>query len=135
MFSNKCSSKQFIVEIFYCFNHKINYKLLNLKYTIVVHGMNLTVLEKIIKQSLLELNDAEMQRINKDIQDFENWLDEISSFKVNDNIEPLSMLLENQSNQTRDDISTSSLNHNEALKNALSHNDNYFQIVNIKVNS
>ena len=96
--------------------------------------MNLTVLEKIIKQSLLELNNSELQKINNDIQDFDKWLNKISSFDINTNIEPLSMLLENQQSRLREDVPVNSLNHNIALKNSLNHDDNYFQIINIKVN-
>lgn len=84
------------------------------------------LIEKLAELSMLQFNDAEKEEIKADLQKMIGFIDKLQELDTT-GVEPL-MHMSEEYNILRADEVGPMLNQQEALKNALNHDDKYFQV-------
>jgi aspartyl-tRNA(Asn)/glutamyl-tRNA(Gln) amidotransferase subunit C len=84
------------------------------------------LIEKLAELSMLKFNDAEKEEIKADLQKMIGFIDKLRELDTT-GVEPL-MHMSDEVNVLREDIAGPMLTQNEALGNALHHDDQYFKV-------
>jgi aspartyl-tRNA(Asn)/glutamyl-tRNA(Gln) amidotransferase subunit C len=84
------------------------------------------LIEKLAELSMLKFNDAEKEEIKADLQKMIGFIDKLRELDTT-GVEPL-MHMSDEVNVLREDIAGPMLTQNEALRNALHHDDQYFKV-------
>lgn len=82
--------------------------------------------EKIAHLSRLELNNKELEDMQKDLSNTLNWMEKLNELDT-DNIEPLISMSENK-NVMREDVTKEHISHYDALKNAPKKDSDYVRV-------
>lgn len=82
--------------------------------------------EKIAHLSRLELNNKELEDMQKDLSNTLNWMEKLNELDT-DNIEPLISMSENK-NIMREDVTKEHISHYDALKNAPKKDSDYVRV-------
>ena len=82
--------------------------------------------EKIAHLSRLELNNIELEDMQKDLSNTLNWMEKLNELDT-DNIEPLISMSENK-NIMREDVTKEHISHYDALKNAPKKDSDYVRV-------
>jgi len=81
---------------------------------------------KIAHLSRLELKNADLDKMQKDLSNTLEWVDKLNELNT-DNIEPLVSMSDNQ-NIMREDVTKEHISHNDALKNAPKKDSDYIRV-------
>ena len=88
--------------------------------------VNDALVEKLANLARLKFNDAEKQEIKNDLQRMIVFVEKLNELEL-ENVEPLLHMSE-EVNVLRDDEVKGSVSRAEALKNAPSHDDEFFKV-------
>jgi aspartyl-tRNA(Asn)/glutamyl-tRNA(Gln) amidotransferase subunit C len=88
--------------------------------------IDISEIERLAELSRLRLNDDEKYRVREDMQRIIGFIDKLQQVDTT-GIEPL-VHVNNHVNVLRDDIEAQSINREDALKNAPSHDSDFFKI-------
>ena len=84
------------------------------------------LIEKVAHLARLKFDDAEKETIKKDLQRMIEFADKLNELDL-ENVEPLLHMSE-EVNVLREDEISGSVSREEALKNALEHDDKFFKV-------
>ena len=84
------------------------------------------LIDKLARLSRLQFNDSEKEEIKKDLQSMIKFVEKLNELDL-DNVSPL-MHMSDEVNVLRDDKVKGSISRKEGLKNAPSHDEQFFKV-------